>query len=89
MGVAEPPAELAQELAALERLMDSARGALDPNTIRVIERCLAVIEQAIADSREALALDPGNAFLAGHLERMYRRKLVYLRDAVRFADLGV
>lgn len=78
-----PPADLAGELAALEEVLAAARGALDPNTVRVLERNLGVIEQAIADSREALALDPGNAFLAQHLERMYRRKLVYLQDAVR------
>jgi hypothetical protein len=52
----------------------------------VLERNLGVIEQAIVDSREALALDPGNAFLSEHLERMYRRKLVYLQDAVRVSQ---
>jgi hypothetical protein len=81
-----PPADLASELATLEEVLQAARGALDPNTVRVIERNLGVIEQAIADSREALLLDPGNAFLVEHLERMYRRKLVYLQDAVRVAQ---
>ena len=78
-----PPADLAPELAALEEVLEVARGALDPNTVWVLERNLAVIEQAIADSRQALELDPGNAFLSEHLERMYRRKLVYLQDVVR------
>jgi hypothetical protein len=80
------PDDLASELATLEDVLEAARGALDPNTVRVIERNLGVIERAIADSREALALDPGNAFLSEHLERMYRRKLVYLQDAVRVAQ---
>jgi hypothetical protein len=79
---------MAEELAALEEILRSAEGVLDPNTVRVIERSLGVIEQAIADSREALAQDPGNAFLAEHLERMYRRKLLYLQDAVSLAELG-
>jgi anti-sigma factor RsiW len=78
-----PPADLASELAALEEVLDVARGALDPNTVRVLERNLGVIERAIADSRLALEVDPGNAFLTEHLERIYRRKLLYLRDVVR------
>jgi hypothetical protein len=82
------PEAMAGELAVLEDVMASARSVLDPNTVRVLERNLGVIEQAIADSREALAQDPGNAFLAQHLERMYRRKLVYLQDAVRLVEFG-
>jgi len=81
-----PPAGMAEELAALEDILESTRAVLDPNTVRVVERSLGVIEQAIADSREALLQDPGNAFLAEHLERMYRRKLVYLQDAVRLVE---
>jgi hypothetical protein len=81
-----PPADLASDLATLEDVLEAARGTLDPNTVLVLERNLGVIEQAIVDSREALALDPGNAFLSEHLERMYRRKLVYLQDAVRVSQ---
>jgi anti-sigma factor RsiW len=87
-GTALPPA-MAGELAVLEDVLASARAVLDPNTVRVLERNLGVIEQAITDSREALAQDPGNTFLAQHLERMYRRKLVYLQDAVHAAALQV
>lgn len=83
---AGPPDGMAEELAALEAILESTRAVLEPNTVRVIERSLGVIEQAIADSREALSQDPGNAFLAEHLDRMYRRKLIYLQDAVRLAE---
>jgi len=82
------PEAMAGELAVLEDVLASARSVLEPNTVRVLERNLGVIEQAIADSREALAQDPGNTFLAQHLERMYRRKLVYLQDAVRLVEFG-
>ena len=82
------PPGMAGELAVLEDVLASAREVLDPNTVRVLERNLGVIEQAIADSREALLQDPGNAFLVQHLERMYRRKLVYLQDAVRLVEFG-
>jgi hypothetical protein len=77
---------LADQLRVLEQLLAAAREALDPSTVLVLERNLNAIEAAIVDSREALTLDPGNGFLAEHLERMYRRKLLYLRDAVRVAE---
>ncbi len=84
--VVPPPPAIAQELAALEEVMNEARTLLDPNTVRVIERNLAVIEQAIADSQNALRLDPGNEYLAEHLTRVYQRKLTYLRDAANVAE---
>lgn len=84
--VAEPPEDLAGELASLEEAVTEARGALDPNTLRVLEHNLGIIEQAIADSQRALAQDPGNDFLTEHLRRAYQRKLEYLRDAARAAE---
>ncbi len=84
--VASPPPALAAELAALERAVAEARGSIDPNTARVLERNLGIIEQAIADSRRALAQDPDNDFLAEHLQRVYERKLEFLRDAARVAE---
>lgn len=83
---AAPVADLADEVAALERTLAEARAVLDPNTIRILERNLAVIESAIDDSRRALAIDPENAFLANHLERVYERKLEYLKEAVRVTE---
>lgn len=80
------PAGLADQLRALEQVLQSARSVLDEETALTLERNLNTIQQAITDSREALAADPGNAFLAEHLERMYRRKLVYLQDAVRVVE---
>jgi anti-sigma factor RsiW len=85
-GDAGAPVDLAAQLGVLEQIVASARETLDPNTVLILERNLNTIERAIADSRQALATDPGNAFLAEHLERMYRRKLTYLREAVRVAE---
>ncbi|MEM7416713.1 MAG: zf-HC2 domain-containing protein [Gemmatimonadota bacterium] len=85
-GAVPPPPAIARELAELESTLEEAQGILDPNTIRVIERNLAVIEQAIADSQEALRLDPGNDYLSEHLNRVYERKLTYLRDAANVAE---
>jgi anti-sigma factor RsiW len=81
-----PPPALADELASLEQGLEQARAVLDPNTVRVLERNLAVIEQAIEDSRLALEQDPGNDFLSEHLEQVYERKLTYLREAARVAE---
>ena len=81
-----PPEGLADELASLEEALVAAREMLDPNTVRVLERNLSVIELAILDSQQALAQDPGNEFLADHLERVYQRKLTYLRDATHVAE---
>lgn len=80
------PEGMAAELSGLESALDEARSALDPNTVRILERNLAVIEQAIQDSRNALSQDPGNEFLSAHLQRVYQRKLVYLRDATHVVE---
>jgi predicted anti-sigma-YlaC factor YlaD len=84
--VPAPPASLAAELSMLEDQLAAVRDALDPNTLRVLERNMAVIERAIEDSRQALALEPGNEFLSRHLEQVYERKLDYLREAAAIAD---
>ena len=80
------PQDLAAQLGALESVVEAARATLDPATVEVLERNLRTIQSAIDDSAEALAADPGNAFLMEHLQRMYRRKLTYLQDAVRVAE---
>ncbi|HET9949101.1 MAG TPA: hypothetical protein VFQ22_09285, partial [Longimicrobiales bacterium] len=81
-----PPPALADQLRALEGVLESAREVLDPATILVLERNLGIIERAIADSRRALELEPDNPFLSEHLERMYRRKVLYLQDVERAVE---
>jgi hypothetical protein len=81
-----PTPELAAELLRLEASLSAARGRLEPNTIRILEKNLGVIERAIDESRRALALDPNNGFLRDHLDRTYREKADYLREAARIAD---
>jgi anti-sigma factor RsiW len=84
--VPAPPAGLADELSTLEDVLAQARASLDPNTVRILERNLGVIERAIDDSARALAQDPGNEFLSAHLERVYERKLTYLREVAAWAE---
>lgn len=81
----DAPPELARELETLTVAMDQARDELDPNTLRIIEKNMGVIERAIDESRRALALDPANVFLQEHLDRAWQRKLSYLREAAGIA----
>lgn len=68
-------------VADLERTLDEGRARLDPDTVRVLEQNLAVIDAAIAQSRQALEADPANAYLNSHLVSARQRKLALLRRA--------
>ncbi len=82
-GTVAVPARIAVQLHQLEDTLASVRTSLDPMTQRIIQRNLAVIDRAISESRNALASDPGDAFLREHLDRTYERKVTYLREATR------
>jgi anti-sigma-K factor RskA len=71
--------------AELTRALDAERGKLAPATIATVERNLAVIDAAIAESRAALAADPGNRDLAALLWASYRQKVALLQQANRLA----
>ena len=77
------PTGLANELRSLESVLADAGARLDPSTLHIIEKNLAVIDRAIEDSRRALAVDPESEFLEEHLARTWERKLDYLQGAVR------
>jgi hypothetical protein len=82
----EVPVGLVEELRSLEAVLTDARSRLDANTIRIIEKNLAVIDGAIDDSRRALLVDPGNEFLEEHLARSWERRRDYLQGAVRVVE---
>jgi len=69
----------------LERMLNEQRDELDPRTIVIIERNLAVIDEAIRQARAALDADPANTFLNSHLADTRRRKLELLRRATSIA----
>jgi anti-sigma factor RsiW len=69
----------------LERTLNEQRDELDPRTIVIIERNLAVIDEAIRQARAALDADPANTFLNSHLADTRRRKLELLRRATSIA----
>jgi len=68
-------------VADLEGALKQGRGRLDASTIAIVEHNLQIIDQAIAQAREALAGDPANTYLSGHLVEARRRKLDLLRRA--------
>jgi hypothetical protein len=88
--VADQPAlrELSDYDAAvgeLEELLDAERQRLDPKTVRVLERNLAIIDSAIAEARRAVEQDPENGYLRTYLNRTLRRKVELLRTASAIA----
>lgn len=73
-------------VADLERMLREHRERLDPRTVVVLERNLRVIDDAIAEAREALAADPANTLLNAHLAGARQRKLDLLRRAALITE---
>ena len=79
-------AEYASATADLATALEGARGRLAPATIATIERNLAVIDQALAESRRALANDPDNTALEHLVVAAWRQKVDFLRRATALAS---
>jgi tetratricopeptide (TPR) repeat protein len=73
-------------IADLQRALESGRGRLDKETIRVLEENLQAIDHAITQCREALENDPANVYLNSHLVEARTRKLELLRRAAAIVD---
>ncbi len=72
-------AEVRQTTDDLLAILDDRRSDLDPEAVAVVEGALVDIDAAIADVREALALDPDNDGLQEALAGVYQRKVHLLR----------
>jgi hypothetical protein len=70
-----------REIAGLRVIIDERRALLDTATVGVIERSLTVIDQAIRESRAALARDPASAFLNEQFNKALEQKVELLRAA--------
>ena len=70
-------------VAELERLLDEA--AIDPELREAIDENLAVIDEAIRQTRRALEEDPDDVYLNTHLASTMQRKVDVLQDAARLA----
>jgi hypothetical protein len=75
------PAEaaLSTEIDKLEELLSQRRGQLEPETVRVVEENLAIIDAAVNQARAAVERDPGSGFLSGRLESALNKKVQLLR----------
>lgn len=69
-----------REITSLRRIVDERRGDLDSGTVVILEKNLRLIDNAIAESKAALARDPASAFLTDRLNRAYDSKLQMLRS---------
>jgi anti-sigma factor RsiW len=70
----------------LERALEERRNDLNPRTVEILERNLKLIDAAIAQARQALDEDPGNAYLNRHLVESRKRKLDLLRRATAISE---
>jgi hypothetical protein len=66
----------------LEKVTQAEGGSLDPETAKVMQANLAVIDQAIGQSREALKSEPANTVAQESLFDALRSKVQLLQDTV-------
>jgi hypothetical protein len=69
------------EIATLHDVLDARRGQLNPSTVATIEQNLLVIDEAIRQSKAALAKDPNSRLLNEQLDRTLAKKTGLLRAA--------
>lgn len=66
----------------LEQIASAEQGALDPNTAATLQKNLAVIDQAISESRAAVVAQPASEPARESLLESFRTKLALLQDTV-------
>jgi molecular chaperone DnaK (HSP70) len=75
--------EYSEAVHELEMILRKSRGALAPETERIMEENLTIIDRAINEAQAALASDPNSEMLVDLLRSAYERKLELLRQAAR------
>jgi hypothetical protein len=75
-----------READALRDALTSGRAVLAPETVRILEQNLAVIEAALAEARAALREDPGNGAVLELLRATHERRIDLLRQARRWTQ---
>jgi predicted anti-sigma-YlaC factor YlaD len=63
----------------LQQLLDEQRAQLSPETVRLLEENLLLIDRALLEVRDALAIQPGDADLSRILFATWEKKLDLLR----------
>ena len=80
-------AQVEGEIAQLKSALELGRDKLDPRTVAVLEKNLALIAQATEDAKAVLAADPANRDLQGYFAVNVQRKLDLMRRATRLAGV--
>jgi len=69
----------AGEISQLQTVLDTRRAQLDPETVKVVEDNLKVIDTAVKRARSALSKDPASGFLMRQLDDVLQKKVELLR----------
>jgi len=69
-------------ISGLEQIAKSEQSALDPNTASTLQKNLAVIDQAIGESRAALRAQPASEPAQQSLMDNFKTKIALLQDTV-------
>lgn len=69
-------------VAGLERIASAGKGSLDPQTAATLEKNLAVVDQAISESRAALKAQPDSEPAQTSLLESFKSKIALLQDTV-------
>lgn len=75
--------QYSSEVESLQRTLRVRREDLSPETVRILEENLAIIDKAIQEARSALINDPQSDMLGELLRSAYQRKLDLLKQAAR------
>jgi hypothetical protein len=78
-GSPQEEAAYAKEIDVLERMVNAANSGLDPATVQIVKKNLQVIDDAIAQSKAALAKDPASPLLYNQVTRAMGKKIELLR----------
>jgi hypothetical protein len=69
-------------ISGLEQIAKSEQGSLDPQTAATLQKNLAVIDQAISESRAALRAQPASEPAQQSLIENFKTKIAFLQDTV-------
>jgi len=78
--------EYRRTTASLREQLEASKEFLAPETMRVIDENLAIIDKALEEIRTALKEDPGNQRLVHSLIATYDKEVELLERAVRLPD---